>query len=88
MKHLKRFNEHVSNHIDEFYGKYKDLLDFSEEDFDQGEEPSHIDLYDSLGELCLKYHLTREDAQFVIDNYDCSFDVDKLLQSTIDYWID
>lgn len=60
----------------------------SEEDFDQGYEPSHIDLYDSLGELCLKYDLTKEDVKFVLDNYDCEFDVDKLLQSTYDSWID
>lgn len=104
MKYIKRFDEdlpefpmgddmsrsRVQKHdrFDEFYGKYKDLIDFSEEDFDQGEEPSNIDLYSELGELCLRYDFSKEDAQYILDTYDCSFDVDSMLQSTIDNWVD
>lgn len=90
MKHLKRFNEEIDDpqymKCQKFHQTYKSLVDFDESE--QGYEPTNMDLISDIGDLCNKLNMTKEDVKFVLDNFDCSFDTDKLLQSTYNEWVD
>ena len=92
MKHLKKFNEEVGDprevKLEDFYQQYKNIVDFNEDDFGQGEEPSNVDLLSEIGDLCNDLDMSKSDVKWVLDNYDCSFDIDGLLQITHDEWID
>lgn len=86
MKHLKRFNEEIGDpryiKCNNFYREYKNIVDFDES------VPSRIDLLDEIGDLCNEFKMSKEDVKFVLDNFDCSFDIDGLLQSTYNEWVD
>jgi hypothetical protein len=92
MKHLKKFNEEIGNprevKLEDFYQQYKNIVDFNEDDFEQGEEPSRVDLLSEIGDLCNELDMSKSDVKWVLDNYDCSFDIDGLLQITHDEWVD
>lgn len=80
MIHLKKFNEEVENpKLLEFYNEYKNLF---KGEYDSG------DLYDTVGDLCVQHSMTQQEVKQVLDTFDCSFDVDKLLQATYDNWVD
>jgi hypothetical protein len=92
MKHLRKFNEGIGNtqklKCNDFYEKYKNIVDFDETNYDQGYEPTKNDLLSEIGDLCNEMDMTRSDVKWVLDNHDCSFDVDGLLQITYDEWMD
>ena len=92
MKHLKKFNEEIGDprevKLEDFYQQYKNIVDFNEDDFGQGEEPSRVDLLSEIGDLCNELDMSKSDVKWVLDNYDCSFDIDGLLQITHDDWVD
>ncbi len=84
MRHLKKFNEEIGNPKEikylDFYEKYKSIVDFNEDEYDQGDEPSNVDLLSEIGDLCNELDMSQSDIKWVLDNYDCSFDHDSLLQ--------
>ena len=91
MKHLKKFNEQNNTQdtkCHDFYQEYKNIVDFNEDDYDQGDEPSKVDQLSEIGDLCNKFNMSKDDIKYVLDNYDCSFDYDKLLQITYYEWVD
>ena len=84
MKHLKKFNEEIGNPKEikylDFYQKYKNIVDY---DYDEDEEdnlPSRIDLLSEIGDLCNELDMSQSDIKWVLDNYDCTFDYDRLLK--------
>jgi hypothetical protein len=77
---IKRFNEEIDNSkLLEFYNEYKNLF---VGEYDSG------DLYDTIGDLCVQHYMTKQEVKQVLDTFDCSFDMDKLLKETYDNWID
>jgi len=77
---IKRFNEEIDNSkLLEFYNEYKNLF---VGEYDSG------DLYDTIGDLCVQHYMTQQEVKQVLDTFDCSFDVDKLLKETYDNWTD
>jgi hypothetical protein len=77
---IKRFNEEIDNSkLLEFYNEYKNLFIG---EYDSG------DLYDTIGDLCVQHYMTQQEVKQVLDTFDCSFDVDKLLKETYDNWTD
>jgi hypothetical protein len=91
MKYLKRFNEEIGNpklmKCNNFYKKYKNIVDFKEDDYEQGEEPTKTDLLSEIGDLCNELDMSKANVKWVLDNYDCSFDIDSLLKITHDEWV-
>lgn len=80
MKHLKRFNEGAGNpKLLDFYNEYKNLF---KGEYDSG------DLYDTVGDLCVQHDMTKQEVRQVLDTFDCSFDIDELLEATYDHWTD
>lgn len=98
MKHLKKFNENIDDSkyttwnehskCVKFYNKYKSIVDFDESGYEQGDGPTNGDLLSEIGDLCNKLNMTKEDVKFVLDNFNCSFDIDRLLQSTYNEWVE
>lgn len=92
MKHLKKFNEDNSNPLwvkcNRFYQGYKNTVDFDQNDYEEGDEPSNRDLLSELGDLCNDLEMSKDDVKYVLDNFNCSFDSDKLLKITYDEWVD
>jgi len=89
MKHLRKFNEGIGNtqdKCDKFYQKYKSLLAYDEDDEELGH--SSVDLLSEIGDLCNELDMSQSDVKWVLDNHDCSFDFDGLLQITYDEWMD
>ena len=77
MKHLRKFNENIDK-ISEFTNKFKNLVDYDEDEYEQGDEPSNVDLLSEIGELCNEFEMTSDDLQQVIDNGDDT--IDNLIQ--------
>jgi hypothetical protein len=92
MIHIKKFNENYTNKeskIVNFYNDYINLLKQSDDEDD--EEENYLTDNEKLtevGQLTLKYNLSKEDVKYILDNYDISLDIDKLLQYTYDNWVD
>ena len=82
MKHLKKFNEEIGNPKEikylDFYQKYKNIVDYDEDEEDN--LPSRIDLLSEIGDLCNELDMSQSDIKWVLDNYDCTFDYDRLLK--------
>lgn len=76
----------MKNKYYNFYFKYKNIINFDESEYDEGYEPSSGNLYSEIGDLCNEFDMNKEDVKWILDNLDCSFDCDKLLQSTYNYW--
>ncbi len=85
MKYLKRFNENLKNSpiLDEFYKEYKDLFKVSDE---EENEYSNIELLDLIGDLTINYNLEKSDVEYVLNYFNTSFDINKLLKITLDEW--
>jgi len=89
MIHLKRFNEEIGNpKLLDFHKDYKKLFDYDEDDYEEGDEPSRVDLFSMIGDLCVQHDITQQEVRQVLDTFDCSFDVDGLLEATYDNWTD
>lgn len=89
MIHLKRFNEEIGNpKLLDFHKDYKKLFDYDEDDYEEGDEPSRVDLFSMIGDLCVQHDMTQQEVRQVLDTFDCSFDVDELLEATYDNWTD
>lgn len=89
MIHLKRFNEEIGNpKLLDFHKDYKKLFDYDEDDYEEGDEPSRVDLFSMIGDLCVQHDMTQQEVRQVLDTFDCSFDVDGLLEATYDNWTD
>jgi len=67
MKHLMRFNESNENKIDSYIRKANDILNYDEE-FEQGDEPSNVDLLSELGELSNDLEMTKGDMEKVVSS--------------------
>jgi len=78
MKHLKKFNEEVGNprHLS-FIQKLNSLFDFSE--YEEGDEPSNIDLLSQIGDLCNEFELKKQDIDDILANYTLDSDAKHLL---------
>ncbi len=92
MKHLKKFNEDNSNPLwvkcNRFYQGYKNTVDFDQNDYEEGDEPSNRDLLSELGDLCNDLEMSKDDVKYVLDNFNCSFDIMRLLKIIYDEWVD
>lgn len=53
----------------------KDFKKYINDDYEEGEEPSNIDILDTGGDLMNKYNISIEDAQYLIDKYPKDIDV-------------
>lgn len=84
MKYIKKFNE-ANSKIDQFYTAYKSFI---EQEDEEGNEFTNHERYEEVGQMTNEYGLSKEDVKVVLDTKDCSFDSDRLLQSTYDEWID
>ena len=73
---IKKVNENTI--FDNFYQEYKDL--FEVEDYD------NYEVLTEVGQLTLKYNLSKENVKEILSNYDTSFDTHNFLQSTYDDW--
>lgn len=72
-----KFNESVDN-LSSFYNEYKELCDH--------DDLGNHELWMEIGQLTLKHGLSKEDVKNILDNYDCSFDINRFLLSTYNSW--
>lgn len=83
MKHLRRFDESVDhNKINSFIQRANSIINSSEE-FEQGDEPSRVDMLSELGDLYNDLEMTREELEMAINSKRVS-DVDGLLKIILD----
>jgi len=83
MKHLRKFNESVDhNKVDLFIRKSDAIINYDEE-YEQGDEPSNMDLLTTLGELYTDMDMTPEDLATVVNSNRVD-DVDQLLGIVLD----
>jgi hypothetical protein len=94
MKHLRRFNENDSifnreefkvnpdTKINDFLTEFRSIVNYNEDEFDQGDEPSMSDILSEVGDLCNKYEMTQEDLKSVIDSGN---DIDGILKDLYDF---
>lgn len=96
MKHLKRFNENIydsifnreeseinpETKINDFLQEFRNIVNYDEDEFEQGDEPSMTDILSEVGDLCNKFEMTQEELKNIIDNGD---DIDGILKNIHDY---
>lgn len=68
MKYLKKFNEASFDRIEEFIKLADKIINYDESEFEQGDEPSKVDILSELGDLCNELTFTSEELQQVIDS--------------------
>lgn len=99
MRHIRKYNEKVNGYynaktrvndsiLDNFYNCYKNIFKVDDQYYNEYGDKDSSELLDEIGELTLKYDLDKSDVLFVLNNYDCSFDVDHLLSIVADEWVD
>jgi hypothetical protein len=88
IKKFNKFNEGAESNIDLFYNEYKSLVDFNENDYEEGDEPSNADLLSEISDLTIKYNLSEDDVKNILDNMDISFDINNLLKIIYEDYFD
>ena len=83
MKYLKKFNEASFDRIEEFIKMANNIINYDEDEYEQGEEPSNRDILSELGDLCNDMNFTSEDLQQVINSGRIS-DISNFLQIILD----
>lgn len=83
MKYLKKFNEASFDRIEEFIKIADKIINYDENEFEQGDEPSNTDILSELGDLCNELTFTSEEIQKVIDSGRIS-DPNKFLEIILD----
>jgi hypothetical protein len=78
MKHIRKFNENNQDKLINFYEEYKKLC--KEEDLGNHE------LWVEIGQLTLKYDLSKDDVLYILNNFNCKFDVFGFLKQTLEDW--
>jgi hypothetical protein len=79
MVHIKKLNENsLADRLSNFYSEYRELCNI--EDFD------NIDLWTEIGQLTLKYKLTKSEVKHVLENFNCRFDINRFLEQTLKDW--
>lgn len=92
---IKKFNEYSlneelennqeSNKLEDFYNKMKKLVNYDEDEYEQGDEPTRSDLASEVGDLMDEYELTTDDLQSIVDKYPNDTDVEWYVKSQLDY---
>lgn len=92
---IKKFNEYSlneeiennqeSNKLEDFYNKMKKLVNYDEEEYEQGDEPTRSDLASEVGDLMDEYELTTDDLQSIVDKYPNDTDVEWYVKPQLDY---
>lgn len=80
---IKRFNQINESVYDDFVKDVKKIVNYDEDEYEQGYEPSNIDLLDEIGDLCNKYNFTDDDIQKVVDLYPDDFEVSRYVTAML-----
>jgi hypothetical protein len=80
MKHIRKFNEDNQDKLSIFHREYEELC--------SNDELGNHELWTEIGQLTLKYNLTKDDVLYVLNNFNCKFDINKLLKQTWSDWED
>ena len=83
MKHLKRFNEASFDRIEEFIKMANDIINYNTSEYEEGNEPSKIDILSELGEICTELTFRPEELKQVIKSGRIS-DPNNFLQIILD----
>lgn len=84
-EYFKKEKPSQEHSLEKFYNEYKRLFD-NDIEFEQEDEPLNIDIFTEVGQLVNKYHLSKDDVKWILDNEDTSFDTYRFLESTYDDW--
>jgi antitoxin component HigA of HigAB toxin-antitoxin module len=79
---LKRFNELNEGKLDDFK---KDVEEYLNTEYEEGEEPSNVDMLDEVGELMNKYNLTTDDLQKIVDDNPDSWEIQTYVRPQLNY---
>jgi len=84
MKHLKKFNESINhNKVNDFISMSNSIINYDESEYEQGDEPSNIDILSELGDLYNDLDMTKEELELVIKSRRVS-DVAGMLKILLD----
>jgi len=79
-------NYFPKENIEKYYYDYKELFNHTKYDEEYGY--TNYELWTEVGQLTLKYNLTRDDVKWILDNKNTRFDSDKFLEDTYLHWDD
>lgn len=89
IKRFNQVNEEIGNpkeindiKLDKFV---KEVEDYINTDYEEGEEPSNVDMLDEVGELMNKYELTTADLQQIVDEHPDSWEIQTYVKPQLDY---
>lgn len=80
---IKRFNQLNSQifesitqeEIKTFYKEFKKIVNYDVDEFEQGDEPTELDLLDEIGDLANKYNLDEYDLKEILETYQNDNDI-------------
>jgi hypothetical protein len=82
---LKTFNQLNEGKYDDFIEEVKKVVNYNEEDYEEGDEPTNADLLSEVGELMNKYNLTTDDLQQIVDENPDNWDIQTYVGSQLDF---
>lgn len=71
--------------LEDFYDEMKKIVNYDEDEYDQGDEPTRSDLASEVGDLMDEYELTTDDLQSIVDKYPNDIDVEWYVKPQLDY---
>ena len=91
---IKKFNEYnltesnsTQDKIDKFYTSMINIVNYDEDEYEEGDEPSMGDLFELVGDLMDNMNMSTEDLQSVVDRYPNDSDVERFVKDEIEYEI-
>jgi len=77
-----KFKINQESRIENFKKEFKRTVEYNEDEFEQGDEPSMTDILSEVGDLCNKYEINQKDLKKLIDNGD---DIDGILKDLYEF---
>ena len=71
--------------IKEFHDKVKSIVDFDEDEYEQGDEPSHVDILSEVGSLMNQMNLTTQDIRDVVDAYPNDMYIEQYVKGQLEF---
>ena len=92
---IKKFNEYSLNEelengkdlnkLEKFYKRMKEIVNYDEDEYDQGDEPTRSDLASEVGDLMDELSLTTDDLQYIVDKHLNDIDVEWYVKPQLQY---
>ena len=85
LKKFENYEKLNENKYDEFVSKLNSYIDYDEDEIEQGDEPSNVDIFSYVGDLSNEFKFDTNDLQNIVDEYKDDFNVQLYVKGELEY---